>query len=33
MNKQFDKFKQWLSINYSDGLLDLNPPASYDEID
>ncbi len=33
MNKQFDKFKQWLSINYSDGLLDLNPPASDDEID
>ena len=32
MNKQFDKFKQWLSINYSDGLLDLNPPASDDEI-
>ena len=32
MNKQFDKFKQWLSINYSDGLLDLNPHASDDEI-
>ena len=33
MNKQFDKFKQWLSINYSNGLLDLNPPASDDEIE
>lgn len=33
MNKEFDKFKQWLSINYSDGLLDLNPPASDDEIE
>ncbi len=32
MNKEFDKFKQWLSLNYSDGLLDLNPPASDDEI-
>lgn len=28
MKKEFDKFKQWLSLNYSDGLLDLNPPAS-----
>ena len=33
MNKQFDKFKQWLTINYSDGLLDLNPPASDEEIE
>ncbi|MGB5792501.1 SMI1/KNR4 family protein [Poseidonibacter sp.] len=33
MNKKFDKFKQWLSLNYSDGLLDLNPPASDDEIE
>ena len=32
MNKEFDKFKQWLTHNYSDGLLDLNPPASDDEI-
>jgi len=33
MNKEFDKFKQWLECNYSDGLLDLNPPASDDEIE
>ena len=33
MNKEFDKFKQWLSLNYSDGLLDLNPPASDSEIE
>jgi cell wall assembly regulator SMI1 len=32
MNKEFDKFKQWLSLNYSDGLLDLNPPATDSEI-
>ena len=32
MKKEFDKFKQWLSLNYSDGLLDLNPPATNDEI-
>ena len=32
MKKEFDKFKQWLSLNYSDGLLDLNPPATDDEI-
>ena len=33
MNKEFDKFKQWLSLNYSDGLLDLNPPATDAEIE
>jgi len=33
MNKEFDKFKQWLSFNYSDGLLDLNPPATTAEIE
>lgn len=33
MNKKFDKFKQWLSLNYSDGLLDLNPPATDAEIE
>ncbi len=33
MNKEFDKFKQWLTLNYSDGLLDLNPPASDTEIE
>jgi cell wall assembly regulator SMI1 len=33
MKKEFDEFKQWLSLNYSDGLLDLNPPASDDEIE
>lgn len=33
MNKEFERFKQWLSLNYSDGLLDLNPPASDDEIE
>ncbi len=33
MKKEFDKFKQWLSLNYSDGLLDLNPPATDDEIE
>ena len=32
MKKEFDKFKQWLVQNYSDGLLDLNPPATDDEI-
>ena len=32
MNKKFDRFKQWLSLNYSDGLLDLNPPATDNEI-
>ena len=32
MKKEFDKFKQWLSLNYNDGLLDLNPPATDDEI-
>ena len=32
MNKEFEKFKQWLSVNYSDGLSDLNPPATDDEI-
>ena len=33
MNKKFDKFKEWLADNYSDGLLDLNPPATTDEIE
>ena len=33
MNKEFDKFKQWLSLNYSDGLLDLNPPATDAQIE
>lgn len=33
MNKEFDKFKQWLADNYSDGLLDLNPPATNCEIE
>jgi cell wall assembly regulator SMI1 len=33
MKKEFDKFKQWLALNYSDGLLDLNPPATNDEIE
>lgn len=33
MNEEFDKFKQWLAHNYSDGLLDLNPPATDDEIE
>lgn len=33
MNKEFDKFKQWLSFNYSDGLLDLNPPATQAQIE
>lgn len=33
MNKKFDKFKQWLTHNYSDGLLDLNPPATNAEIE
>ena len=33
MNKEFDKFKQWLAHNYSDGLLDLNPPANNSEIE
>ena len=33
MNKEFDKFKQWLSLNYSDGLLDLNPPATQAQIE
>ena len=32
MKKEFDKFKQWLKANYNDGLLDLNPPATEDEI-
>lgn len=33
MNEEFDKFKQWLEHNYNDGLLDLNPPASDEEIE
>ena len=33
MNKEFDKFKKWLTLNYSDGLLDLNPPATDVEIE
>jgi len=33
MNEEFDKFKQWLSLNYSDGLLDLNPPATDAQIE
>ena len=33
MKKEFDKFKQWLALNYSDGLLDLNSPATNDEIE
>ncbi|CAM3447951.1 SMI1/KNR4 family protein [Arcobacter aquimarinus] len=33
MNEKFEKFKQWLTLNYSDGLLDLNPPATNEEIE
>ena len=33
MKKEFDKFEQWLVQNYSDGLLDLNSPATNDEIE
>ena len=33
MNKKFDKFKKWLDSNYNEGLLDLNPPATEDEIE
>ena len=33
MNEKFGKFKQWLEHNYSDGLLDLNPPATNEEIE
>lgn len=33
MNEKFEKFKQWLTLNYSDGLLDLNPPATDTEIE
>lgn len=33
MQKEFDEFKQWLSSNYTDGLKDLNPPASDAEIE
>lgn len=33
MNEKFEKFKQWLTFNYSDGLLDLNPPATNEEIE
>ena len=33
MNKEFERFKQWLSLNYSDGLIDLNPPATDYEIE
>ena len=33
MNEKFEKFKQWLAFNYSDGLLDLNPPATNYEIE
>ena len=33
MNKEFDKFKKWLSLNYSDGLVDLNPPATDAQIE
>ncbi len=33
MNKEFDRFKQWLSLNYSDGLLDLNPPTTDTQIE
>lgn len=33
MKEEFDKFEQWLSTNYSDGLLDLNPAATDSEIE
>ena len=33
MNKEFERFKQWLSLNYSDGLIDLNPPTTDYEIE
>jgi cell wall assembly regulator SMI1 len=33
MNEIFDKFKKWLTLNYSDGLLDLNPAATDVEIE
>jgi len=33
MNEEFDKFKQWLSLNYRDGLVDLNPPATDAQIE
>ena len=33
MKKELDKFKQWLALNYSDGLLDLYSPATNDEIE
>lgn len=32
MQKEFDRFKEWLSANYKEGLEDLNPPASNEEI-
>lgn len=32
MKKEFDRFKIWLSDNYKEGLVDLNPPASDEEI-
>lgn len=33
MKEEFDKFKQWLSLNYTEGLDDLNPPATDAEIE
>ncbi|PHR69325.1 MAG: molybdenum cofactor biosynthesis protein MoeA [Arcobacter sp.] len=32
MQKEFDRFKEWLRANYKEGLDDLNPPASNEEI-
>jgi len=32
MKEAFEKFKIWLKENYEDGLKDLNPPATEDEI-
>ena len=32
MKKEFDRFKEWLKANYNDGIADLNPGASDEEI-
>ncbi len=32
MKKEFDRFKIWLNDNYKEGIDDLNPPASDEEI-
>ena len=32
MNEDFEKFKQWLKLNYEEGFEDLNPPATDEEI-